>query len=138
MRTGSPKPDISTVEAFKQTLLRAKSVTFQSVTVIYLRDKLLPQLGITGNVMAKHNEIGPSAVASGAAEVAIAPVSEILHVPGVEYVGTIPAQIQLVQTFSAAVVSGSKELAASKQLIAFLASDSAKATIRKNGMNPSH
>jgi len=138
VRTGSPKPDISTVEAFKQTLLRAKSITFQSATVIYLRDKLLPQLGITDNVMAKHNEIGPSAVASGAAELAVAPVSEILHVPGVEYVGTIPTEIQLVQTFSAAVVSGSKKMAASKKLIAFLASDSAKAIMRQNGMSPSH
>jgi molybdate transport system substrate-binding protein len=138
VRTGSPKPDISTVEAFKQTLLRAKSITFQSVTVIYLRDKLLPQLGITDNVMAKHTEIGPSAVASGAAQLAIAPVSEILHVPGVEYVGTIPAKIQLVQTFSAAVVSDSKEIAASKKLIAFLASDEVKAIIKKNGMDPSH
>ena len=138
VRAGNPKPDISTVEAFKQTLLRAKSITFQSVTVIYLRDKLLPQLGITENVMAKHTEIGPSAVASGTAQIAIAPVSEILHVPGVEYVGAIPAQIQLVQTFSAAVVSGSKETAASKKLIAFLASDEVKAIIKKNGMDPSH
>jgi molybdate transport system substrate-binding protein len=56
----------------------------------------------------------------------------------VEYVGTIPTQIQLVQTFSTAAVSGSKEMAAAKLLIAFLASDSAKALIRKNGMNPSH
>ena len=92
VRAGSPEPDISTVEAFKQTLLTAKSITFQSVTVIYLRDKLLPQLGITDNVMAKHTEIGPPAVASGAAEFAIAPVSEIFHVPGVKYVGTIPAR----------------------------------------------
>jgi molybdate transport system substrate-binding protein len=136
VRRGSPKPDIRTVEAFKQALLRAKSITFQSATVVYLRDTLLPQLGITDNVMAKHTEIGPSAVATGAAQVAIAPVSEILHVPGVEYIGTIPPQIQLVQTFSAAVVSGSNEMAASKQLIAFLASDSAKATIRKSGMDP--
>jgi molybdate transport system substrate-binding protein len=59
-------------------------------------------------------------------------------VPGVEYVGAIPAQIQLVQTFSAAVVSGSKETAASKKLIAFLASDEVKAIIKKNGMDPSH
>ena len=138
VRAGNPKPDISTVEAFKQTLLQAKSITFQSVTVIYLRDRLLPQLGITDNVMAKHTEIGPSAVASGAAQLAIAPVSEILHVPGVQYVGTIPAEIQLVQTFSAAVVSGSKEMAASRQLLSFLASDEAKAAIKKSGMDPMH
>jgi molybdate transport system substrate-binding protein len=138
VRSGAPKPDISTVEAFRQTILRAKSITFQSSTVIYLRDTLLPQLGIADNVMAKHSEIGPLAVASGAAEIAIAPVSEIFHVPGVDYVGPIPAQIQLVQTFSAAVVSGSKQEAAAKSLIAFLASDEAKAAIRKNGMEPSH
>jgi molybdate transport system substrate-binding protein len=138
VRAGSPKPDIGTVEAFKQALLRAKSITFQSVTVIYLRDKLLPRLGITDDVMTKHTEIGPSAVASGAAELAIAPVSEIFHVPGVEYVGTIPAEVQLVQTFSAAVVSGSQEMAASKHLLAFLASGSAKAAIGKNGMEPAN
>ena len=138
VRTGRPKPDISTVEAFKQTLLRAKSVTFQSVTVIYMRDKLLPRLGIADTVMAKHTEIGPTAVASGAVELAIAPVSEIIPVPGVDYVGLIPAQIQLVQTFSAAVVSGSRQAAASKSLIAFLASGQAKPAIRKNGMEPSH
>jgi molybdate transport system substrate-binding protein len=138
VKTGKPKPNISTVKAFRRVLVRAKTITFQSTTVVYLRDRLLPQLGITDDVMAKHTEVGPSAVASGAAEVAIAPVSEILHVPGVEYVGTIPPQIQLVQTFSAAVVSGSKELAASKQLIAFLASDTAKAIMRKNGMSPLH
>jgi molybdate transport system substrate-binding protein len=138
VRAGAPKPDISTVEAFKQTILQAKSITFQSTTVIYLRDTLLPKLGIADNVMAKHTEIGPTAVASGAAEIAISPVSEIYHVPGVDYVGLIPAQIQLVQTFSAAVVSGSKEEAAAKSLIAFLASGQAKAAIRKNGMEPSH
>lgn len=138
VRAGSPKPDIGTVEAFRQAVLQAKSVTFQSSTVLYLRDKLLPQLGITDTVMAKHSEVGPTAVASGAAELAIAPVSEILHVPGVDYVGTIPAQIQLLQTFSAAVVSGSNQIAAAKSLIAFLASDQAKPVIRKSGMEPSH
>ena len=138
VQTGNPKPDISTVEAFRQTLLKAKSIDFRSTTIIYLRDKLLPQLGITDTVMAKHTEIGPPAVASGAAELTISPVSEILHVPGVDYVGTIPAKIQLVQTFSAAVVSGSKEAAAGKELIAYLASEEAKAAIRKNGMEPAH
>jgi molybdate transport system substrate-binding protein len=138
VRAGSPKPNVSTVEAFRQTLLQAKSITFQSSTVIYLRDRLLPQLGITENVMAKHTETGPGAVADGTAQLAIAPVSEILHVPGVDYVGTIPAQIQLIQTFSAAVVSGSKEMEASKRLILFLTSDEAGTAIRKSGMEPVH
>ena len=138
MRAGSPKPDISTVETFRQTLLRAKSITFRSSTISFMRDKLLPQLGIADNVMAKFSQIGPPGVASGEVELAIAPVSEILHVPGVQYVGTIPVQIQDVQTFSAAVVSGSKEMAASKLLIAFLASDRAKPAIKKNGMDPLH
>jgi molybdate transport system substrate-binding protein len=138
VRAGSPKPDISTVEAFRQTLLRAKSITFRSSTISFMRDKLLPQLGIADNVMAKFSQIGPPGVASGEAELAIAPVSEILHVPGVQYVGTIPVQIQDVQTFSAAVVSGSKEMAASKRLIAFLASERARPAIKKNGMDPLH
>src|SRR5579864_8394497 len=53
VRAGSPKPDISTVEAFRQTLLQANSITFRSSTIIYMKDRLLPQLGITDNVMAK-------------------------------------------------------------------------------------
>ena len=126
VRAGAPKPDISTVEALKQTLLRAKSVTFTSSTVgIYLTTKLFPRLGIADEMARKSTTSGVAAVATGDAEIAVQPVSELLHVPGVDFVGTIPAEIQHVSVFAAAVVAGSKEPEASKRLIAFLASKDA-------------
>jgi len=75
-------------------------------------------------------------VAAGDAELAVMPVSEILRVPGIDFAGTIPPEIQLIQLFSAAVVAGSKEADAGKRLIEFLASDGASAAIQKSGMEP--
>ena len=138
VRAGAPKPDISTVDAFKQTLLRAKSVTFDSSTTgIYLTTTLFPRLGIAEQMAEKSTTMGVAAVARGDAEIAVQPVSEILPVRGVDFVGTIPVDVQYVAVFSAAVVAGSKEIEASKRLIAFLASEGATAAIRKNGMEPS-
>jgi molybdate transport system substrate-binding protein len=135
VRAGAPKPDISTVDAFKQTLLRAKSITFPgSTTGIYMTTKLFPQLGIDS---AKITNTGVAAVASGESEIAIQPVSELLHAPGVDFVGIIPAEIQYMSVFTAALVTGSKEPEAAKRLIAFLASENAKTAIKKSGMEPS-
>jgi molybdate transport system substrate-binding protein len=75
-------------------------------------------------------------VASGEADIAVMPVSEILHAPGVELAGVIAPEIQLNQVFAAAIVAGSKEAAAAKRLIAFLASDAAAGAIRTGGMEP--
>jgi molybdate transport system substrate-binding protein len=135
VRAGAPKPDISTVDAFKQTLLRAKSVTFASSTTgIYLTTTLFPRLGIADALAAKSTTAAVAAVVSGEAELAIQPVSELLHVPGVDFVGTIPAEVQYVSVFAAAVVFGSKEVEASRRLIAFLASEHAAMAIKKSGM----
>ena len=143
VRAGAPKPDISTVEAFKRTMLGAKSVTFPgSTTGIYLATKLFPQLGIAKQMAAKTTSTGVAAVAKGDAEIAVQPVSELLHAPGADFVGTIPAEIQYVSVFSAAMVKDPKQpkavLAAraqgAKELLAFLASEKAKAAIQKSGM----
>ena len=138
VRAGAPHPDISTVDAFKQTLLRAKSITFPgSTTGIYMTTKLFPQLGIASQISGKITNAGVAAVASGESEIAIQPVSELLHAPGADFIGTIPAEIQYISVFTAAVVKGSKEPEASKRLIAFLASENARAAIKKSGMEPS-
>ncbi|HUI79268.1 MAG TPA: substrate-binding domain-containing protein [Bryobacteraceae bacterium] len=135
VRAGAPKPDISTVEAFKQALLRAKSITFPaSTTGIYMMTKLFPQLGIAGDLQITNT--GVAAVAKGDAAIAIQPVSELLHAPGADFVGTIPSEIQYVSVFSTALVAGSKETEAAKRLIAFLKSETAAKAIRDSGMEP--
>jgi molybdate transport system substrate-binding protein len=135
VRTGMPKPDIGTVDAFTKALLRAKSVTFPgSTTGIYLTTRLFPQLGISKEMAGKVTATGVAAVAGGDAEIALQPVSELLNVPGVDFVGTIPPEIQYVSVFSAAIVAGSKQPEASKRLIEFLTSENATKTIRKSGM----
>jgi molybdate transport system substrate-binding protein len=137
VRAGAPKPDIRTVEAFKQTMLRAKSVTFPgSTTGIYLSAKLFPQLGIAKEMTPKTTNTGVTAVAKGDAEIAVQPVSELLHAPGTEFVGTLPAEIQYISVFSAAMVKDPKQSKASKELLAFLTSEKAKAAIKKSGMEP--
>jgi molybdate transport system substrate-binding protein len=136
VRAGAPKPDIGTVNAFKQTLLQAKSITFPSSTTgIYMMTKMFPELGILSAIEGKITHTGVSAVAKGESEIAIQPVSELLHVPGVEFVGTLPTEIQYVSVFSAAIVASSKELGASKRLIAFLVSEDARKAIEKSGMS---
>jgi molybdate transport system substrate-binding protein len=145
VRAGAPKPDIRTVEAFKQTMLRAKSVTFPgSTTGIYMVKKLFLQLGIASEMAPKTTSTGVAAVAKGDAEIAVQPVSELLHVPGTEFVGTLPKEIQYVSVFSAAMVAGSNEAKAvpaardqeARKLLDFLTSEKAKAAIKASGMEP--
>ena len=137
VRAGAPKPDISTLDAFKQTLLSAKSVSVDASTSgIYMTTKAFPRLGIAKEMDGKTIKGGAPAVADGKAEIAVMLVSEILPVKGAEIVGTIPAEIQDASVFSAAVVAGAKEVESAKRLIAFLASQSASAAITRSGMEP--
>ena len=75
-------------------------------------------------------------VATGEADIALAPVSELVNLPGVEFVSPLPDDVQLVQEFTAAVVKGSNQVEDAKRLIAFLSSSQAAAVIRKIGMEP--
>ena len=135
VKAGAPKPDISTVEAFKATLLRARSITYPSSTTgIYMSTKLFPQLGIAKELAAKSTNANVAAVVKGDAELAIQPVSELLHVPGADFVGTIPESIQYISVFSAAATANGSDQA--KQLITFLASPDTSAAIRDSGMEP--
>ena len=140
VRAGAAKPDVRTVEAFKQVVLKAKLVAVPSSTSgIFLRDEVFPRLGIADKVRFKLTPRGTDAtamVASGEADIGLLPVSEIVHARGVELAGVIADEIQLNQVFAAAVVAGSKEIEAAKRLIAFLASERASGTIRSSGMEP--
>ena len=137
IRSGAPKPDIGTLDAFKKTLLSAKSVSVDASTSgIYMTTKAFPRLGIAKEMEGKTIKEGAPAVASGKADIAVMLVSEILPVKGAEVVGTVPAEIQEPSIFSAAVVAGAKEAEAGKKLISFLASQNAAAAITRSGMEP--
>lgn len=140
VRGGAVKPDVSTVEAFKQLVLNSKAVAVPSSTSgIFLTKDVFPRLGIADRVNVKATPRGTGAaamVAAGQADVAIMPVSEIVHAPGVDLAGVIAGEIQLNQVFSAAVVARSNEIEAAKRLIAFFASERASDAIRSSGMEP--
>jgi molybdate transport system substrate-binding protein len=140
VRSGAAKPDVSTVEAFRQVVLNAKAVAVPASTSgIFLTKEVLPRLGIADRVNVKVATRGTGAaamVASGEADVGLLPVSEIVHAPGVELAGVIAEEIQLNQVFAAAVVSGSNQVESAKRLIAFLASVRASAAIKASGMEP--
>jgi molybdate transport system substrate-binding protein len=140
VRAGTAMPDVSTIEAIKQLLLKAKTVAVPgSTSGIWLRTDLFPRLGIVEKINIKATPRGAHAtemVAEGGADLAVMPVSEILHAAGVDFAGSLPPEIQFIQVFSAAVVAGSEEIEGSKRLIEFLASARASETIRKSGMDP--
>src|SRR5215472_15413876 len=124
VRAGTPKPDVSTVEAVKQVLLKARIIAVPgSTSGIWLRADLFPRLGIVEKINIKATPRGTHAtemVAEAGADLAVMPVSEILQAAGVDFAGHLPPEIQFVQVFSAAVVVDSGEIEGAKRLIEFL------------------
>jgi molybdate transport system substrate-binding protein len=144
VKQGTPLPDIGTVDAFKQTLIAAKSVAFIDPEAggssgIYV-EKLLDRLGIAATVNAKAVLIHGGAVAThvvdGEAEIGIHQISEILPVKGAVLVGPLPAEIQNFTTYSAALGSSAADPAAATGFIKFLAGPHALAIIKEKGMEP--
>src|ERR1051326_8638745 len=135
-----PKPDISTIEALKRTLLAARSAAVPgSTSGIFLMNDVFPRLGIAGRVPVKVGPRGTDAtsmVANGDADIVLAPVSELVNVPGIALVGRLPDEVQLIQVFAAAIVAGSDRVSHAKRLVQFLASHEAAAAIEKSGMEP--
>jgi molybdate transport system substrate-binding protein len=140
VRAKAPRPDVSTVEAFKQTMTKAKKIAVPgSTSGIWLKTDLFPRLGIADKINVEMKARGTdvtSMVAAGDADIGVLPVSEILSAAGVDHAGTPPSELQLVQVFAAAVVAGSKEIETSRRLIEFLASPRASEAIKSSGMEP--
>jgi molybdate transport system substrate-binding protein len=141
VRAGAPKPDISSVEALRRTLLEAESIAYSSsVSGRYLSTELFERLGIADQVMGKsrrieHERVG-AVVARGEAEVGFQQISELLPIPGIEYVGPLPPEVQRVTVFSAGVTTASRNPDAARALIRFLASPEAAGSVTKSGLEP--
>lgn len=145
VKAGSPKPDIGTVAAFRAALLAAKSIAYSdSSSGTYLSTKLFPQLGIADQIAGKSRKVrGPpsgepvaAVVARGDAEIGFQQVSEIIHVAGIDFVGTIPAELQPPTFFVGAITAKSAQPDAAAALLQFLSSAEAAPVISKAGLQP--
>ena len=116
-----------------------KIVVPGSTSGIYLVQDVFPRLGIVYKISVQVTERGSEATAILAAKnanVAVQPSSELVNIPGVDYVGPIPDSLQLIQTFAAAIVAGSPHESEAKKLIDYLSSKNALEPIKNGGMNP--
>src|SRR6202163_169267 len=145
VRAGAAKPDIGSVDAFRATLLAAKSIAYSdSGSGTYLSTDLFPKLGVADQVAGKSRRVrGPpsgepvaAVVARGEAEIGFQQVSELIHVPGVTFVGTIPVELQPGFTFAGTLTSTVRQPEAASALIRFLASPEAAPAISKAGLLP--
>jgi molybdate transport system substrate-binding protein len=140
VRAGAARPAIATVAALTRTLAQARRVVMPgSTSGLFLRDSVFPRLGLADTVrvtMLPRGTDSAAALAAGEADLALGPVSELVDVPGIEVVGPLPDAVQLVQTFTAAIVAGSGATDPARRLIAHLVSDETAAAIRRTGMEP--
>lgn len=141
VQTGAPRPDISTTEAVVRTLLEAKSLGYStSASGTYLAQELFPRLGVWEQIKDKSVMVTKGRVAEwvarGDLEIGFQQVSELLPVPGVDFVGTLPEEIQKVTVFSAGIAVTSKKTEEGTAFIEFLTSPEARPSIIKQGLEP--
>ena len=145
VKAGAAKPDIGNVDAFRNALLAAKLIAYSdSSSGTYLVTTLFGKLGVADQVAAKSRKVrGPpsgepvaAVVARGDAEIGFQQVSELLHVPGVDFVGAIPAALQPGFAYSGALTTSAREAEAARALLRFLASPEAGTAITKAGLAP--
>jgi molybdate transport system substrate-binding protein len=139
VKAGAPKPDIATVESFKKALLAAKSIAYSdSASGVYLSTELFKRIGVYDQIKDRGRKIPAEPVAKvvarGEAEIGFQPVSELRPYPGIDIVGPIPAELQVVNVFAAGLAAGAKEPDAGKALIGYLVSPAAKPIIAESGM----
>jgi molybdate transport system substrate-binding protein len=145
VQAGTAKPDIGSVDAFRNTLLAARSIAYSdSGSGTYLSTTLFPKLGIADQIAAKSRKVrGPpsgepvaAVVARGEAEIGFQQVSELIHVPGISFVGTLPAEVQPMIFFAGALTGTAQQPEAANALIRFLTSPEAAPVIAKAGLMP--
>jgi molybdate transport system substrate-binding protein len=141
VRAGAPKPDISTPDAFKKALLAARSVGISKGPSGFYMLSLLDRLGIADAVKPKAVFTEPGqrvglVIASGEAEIGVQQITELLAMPGIDYVGPLPPTLQTTIVYATARSFNAKETAAANELVKFLTSKAVAPSARKMGLDP--
>lgn len=141
VKHGAPKPDISTMEAFKQTLLNAKSIAYSdSASGVYLSRVLFNQMHIADQVRDKSTMIPATpvgeVVARGDAEIGFQQLSELKPIEGIDIIGLIPEQAQQMTLYSAGIPTTSAHPEQARQLLEYLSSSAAAPAIKASGLDP--
>lgn len=145
VRAGAPQPDIGSVDAFRRTLLSARSIAYSdSGSGTYLSTVLFAKLGVADQIAARSRKVrGPpsgepvaAVVARGEAEIGFQQLSELMDVPGVTLVGALPAELQPGFTFAGAITREAREPEAAAALLRHLSSPDAVAVKRRHGLSP--
>ncbi len=141
VRAGAPKPDISTVEAFKNAMLSAQSVAVSEGASGNHFRRVLDRLGIAEAMKPKLKVVPGAAhtaklVAAGEAEIAVQLMSELQAVPGAEIAGPLPGDLHFELLLAAALDANAKEPEAAATLIKFLASPAVSPVLKRKGMEP--
>jgi molybdate transport system substrate-binding protein len=141
VRAGAPHPDIGTLEAFKRTVLAAKSIAYSdSASGVYLATELFPKLGVWEQIKSKSKKIEADpvggVVATGEFEIGFQQISELRPVKGIDIVGELPPGAQRVTIFAAGIPATANHPEAAKALIRWLASPAAYGAITKSGLEP--
>jgi molybdate transport system substrate-binding protein len=141
VKKGAAKPDIGSVEAFRKTLLAAKSIGYSTgPSGIYMLG-VFEKLGVAEQIKGKLKQT-PSGVfvgnliAGGETEVGFQQISELVHFAGIDYVGPLPGELQLMTVFAAGIHSGAKQADAARALVKFLSAPAAAPVFRKHGLEP--
>jgi len=145
VREGAARPDIGSVEALRSTLLAAKSIAYSdSGSGTYLSTNLFRKLGVADEIAPKSRKVrGPpsgepvaAVVARGEAEIGFQQVSELIHVPGISFVGALPPELQPMFSFAGALTTNAGQPEAANALLRFLSSPDAAPVISKAGLMP--
>ena len=141
VRKGAAKPDIRSVEAFKKSLLSAKSLGYSTGPSGLHMLSVFEKLGISNEIKGKLKQT-PSGVfvgtliTSGQTEIGFQQIPELIHFDGIDYVGPLPGNLQNITMFATAIQTGAKQADAAKALVQFITAPSAASVIRKHGLEP--
>jgi molybdate transport system substrate-binding protein len=140
-RAGVPRPDVSSVEALRSTLLAAKSIVLSSGPSSLYMPTLFQKMGIADAVKSKIIQIAPGlgvgdTLARGEGEIGFTQMSELMSVKGIQYLGPLPAEVQFVTVFSAGLHASAPAPDAARALLKFLTGPDAAPVLKSHGKEP--